>query len=160
MEVQYKTRIGLLSHLINTHYIDVPHEMVQGLGGKINQRVWCTLNKLITFQAGLVALGKGCAYVSINNQRMKASGLKLGDEVEVTLKKDESKYGVEVPIEFTEVLQQDVEGERKFSQLSLSKQRYILQKIISIKSSQLRIDKAIKIIDMLKDGQIPTNGWF
>lgn len=148
--VQFRTRINRLEHLLGVHYLEVPQEVVQQLGGKFNVRLLCTVNGNLTFQCGLVALGGGMAYISINNKRMKQLKVKNGDEATVVLEKDNSEFGVEIPEELVELLNQDEEGMKRFKMLVPSKQRYIIQYVSTVKSSQLRIDRSIMLINNLK----------
>jgi hypothetical protein len=148
--ITYTTRIGKLPHMINMHYIEVPPAVIKKLGGKIKMRLLCTVNNNITFQGGLVALGNGSAYITINAKRMKELKLKLGSEVDILLKKDESEFGMQVPEELTELLKQDDEGKKRFDMLSPGKQRYIIHYVSTVKSSQLRIERALLLITNLK----------
>ena len=147
--IKFDTVINRLRHL-NMCYLEVPKNIVQRLGGKISARLLCTVNGSLTYQCGLVALGEGRAYISINSKRMKQLGVKLGDGVSVTLKKDDSKYGMEVPAELSELLRQDDEGRERFSKLSPGKQRYTINYVSTVKSSRLRIERAIFLIENLK----------
>jgi uncharacterized protein YdeI (YjbR/CyaY-like superfamily) len=81
---------------------------------------------------------------------MKELGVKNKDIVEVELKKDSSKYGMEVPEELKELLLQDSEGNRRFNLLPPGKQRYIIYYVAGVKSTQLRINRAIRLIENLK----------
>ncbi|MGZ6540100.1 MAG: YdeI/OmpD-associated family protein, partial [Bacteroidia bacterium] len=110
----------------------------------------CTVNDKLTFQAGVVALGNGNGYISINASRLKKLGLKFKDTVSVSLKKDESEFGMEMCEELKELLQQDEEGMRRFKMLTKGKQRYIIYYVAMVKSSQKRIDRAILLITNLK----------
>jgi hypothetical protein len=132
------------------HYLEVPQEVVQQLGATFNVRLCCTVNSSLTFQCGLVALGQGMGYISINSKRMKELGVRNGDIVTVALEKDESDYGLEMPPELTELLQQDEEGMARFRLLTPGRQRYIIHYVSAVKSSQLRIDRAILLIENLK----------
>ncbi|MFD2247718.1 YdeI/OmpD-associated family protein [Pontibacter ruber] len=148
--ITYKTPIRRLQHLVNMHYLEVPAEVVQQLGGKFNVRLLCTVNSALTFQCGLVALGSGSGYISLNAKRMKELGVRVGEQVQVNLRKDESRYGMEMPAELAELLEQDEEGKRRFGTLTPGRQRYIIHYVASVKSSQLRIDRAILLIENLK----------
>ena len=148
--IQYVTPIRRLEHLVGMHYLEVPREIVQQLGGKYNVRLLCTVNNTITFQGGLVALGQGNAYISLNNKRLKQLTLRHGDLVQVTLEEDNSQYGMEVPEELAELLRQDDAGRQRFSQLTPGRQRYIIHYVSSVKSPQLRVDRAILLIENLK----------
>jgi uncharacterized protein DUF1905/bacteriocin resistance YdeI/OmpD-like protein len=148
--IQYKTKIYKLEHLVGMHYFEVPPDIIDALGGKFKMRLLCTINGKLTFQGGLVALGNGSGYVSINMTRLKKLGLKFKDEVTVSLKKDESEYGMEVAEELKELLDQDEEGMRRFRILPPGKQRYIIHYVNAVKNSQLRIERAILLITNLK----------
>lgn len=131
------------------HYLEVPQDVVQTLG-TLNIRLFCTVNAHLKFQCGLMALGEGRAYISISKKRMQQLGVKLHDEVTVTLEKDDSTYGTEVPAEMEELLQQDKEGNRRFLLLKPGMQRYMLNHVSAVKSPQLRVDRAITLIENLK----------
>jgi hypothetical protein len=110
----------------------------------------CTVNKDLSFQAGMVALGNGNAYITLNAARMKKLGVKFGDTVTVELQPDSSKYGMDIPEELAELLKQDEEGKRRFKMLPPGKQRYIIYYVGQVKSSQLRVERAVKLITNLK----------
>ncbi|OKL41263.1 DUF1905 domain-containing protein [Pontibacter flavimaris] len=147
--IQFRTHIGLLQHLPGMHYLEVPQDVVQALG-TLNIRLICTVNGQLKFQCGLMALGEGRAYISISKKRMQQLGVKLHDEVTVMLEKDDSVYGTEVPAEIEELLQQDEEGNRRFLLLKPGMQRYMLHHVSAVKSPQLRVDRAITLIENLK----------
>jgi uncharacterized protein YdeI (YjbR/CyaY-like superfamily) len=69
---------------------------------------------------------------------------------------DESKYGMPVPEEFAEVLNQDPEGDKLFHSLTPGKQRSILWFVGSVKDVDKRIQTALIFIEHLKrnDGKI------
>ena len=148
--ISFNTPIRRLEHLVGMHYLEVPRELVEQLGGKFNMRLLCTVNGALTFQGGLVALGQGNAYISINNKRLKQLGVRHGDVVQVALEEDKSQYGMEVPEELAELLLQDDAGRDRFSRLTPGRQRYIIHYVASVKSSQLRVDRAILLIENLK----------
>ncbi len=148
--IQFQTYISRLAHLVGMHYLEIPATIVKKLAANFNIRLLCTVNDSITFQCGLVALGNGSAYISINAKRMKTLGVKNGDEVTVILKEDKSKYGMEVPKELSELFKQDLEGKKRFDLLPPGKQRYIIYYVSQVKSTQLRIDRAILLITNLK----------
>ncbi len=113
-------------------------------------RLICTINNSLSFQCGLVALGEGRAYINLSIKRMKQIGLKNGMEVFVQLEKDNSKYGFEMPDELNELLLQDNEAKRRFDLLTPGRQRYVIFYVSGVKSSQLKIDRAITLLENLK----------
>ncbi|WP_247234279.1 YdeI/OmpD-associated family protein [Telluribacter sp. SYSU D00476] len=146
----FTTRIHSLDYLLGMTYLEIPPDVVQQLGGSFSMRLICTVNNALDWQCGLVALGQGAAYISISAKRMKALRVRLGDEVLVSLVKDESEYGVPVPEELQELFGQDPEGFQRFKQLAPGKQRYIINYVATVKNSQLRVDRAIQLIENLK----------
>lgn len=145
----FSSLIYKLPHL-KMFYIEVKQTVITQLGGKMNIRLICTLNKSLSFQCGLMALGQGNAYISINSKRMKELKIKEGDEVFVELAVDKSEYGMDVPEELQELLNQDPEGKRRFDALTPGKKRYVIFYIAGVKSSQLRLERALLLISNLK----------
>ena len=148
--ITFTSLISRLQHLLNVHYITVASSIVAKLGGIKNVRLLCSINNASAFQCGLVALGEGAAYISINNKRMKQLGLNEGDMVHITLEKDTSEYGMEMPEALAALLEQDYKGMHCFKNLTAGKQRYIIHYISAVKNSQLRVDRAIMLIENLK----------
>ena len=146
----FTTHIYRLPHLMDMTYLEIRKEIIGEMGIKIGDRLICEVNSKVSWQCGMVALGNGDAYVSINTKRMKQLKLQVGDQVNVTLSMDESEFGMDVPEELQELLAQDEEGNNRFRQLTISKQRYIIYYVSQVKSSQLRIDRAILLIENLK----------
>ena len=97
-----------------------------------------------------MALSNGDAYITINAKRMKQLHVTFGSKVQIELKKDKSKYGMQMPEELKELLAQDKEGMKRFKLLPPGKQRYIIYYVAMVKSTQLRIDRAILLIENLK----------
>ena len=147
--IKFKTRIYPLKHL-KLNYLDVPADIVKKLGGTFKQRWLCTVNNSLTWQCGLVALGKGKAYITLNKKLMTQLGVKVNQEVKVELSEDKSQYGMKMSEELKTLLAQDDEGKRRYHLLPPGKQRYIIYYVAMVKSSQLRIDRAIKVIENLK----------
>jgi hypothetical protein len=148
--ITYKTKIYKLEHLVGMHYLEIPPDIIDKLGGTFKMRLLCTVNNKLTFQGGIMALGNESGYISINQTRLKKLGLKFKDEVTVSLKRDESEYGMDIPEELRELLEQDEEGMRRFKLLPPGKQRYIIHYVSTVKNSQKRIDRAILLITNLK----------
>jgi predicted RNA-binding protein (virulence factor B family) len=136
--------------------IHVPNDAIQNFTIQKNRRINCTINDAFTFPAALLPDGNGNFFVTLNKQRIKTHKLKTGDEVRVTIEEDTSKYGMPLPEEMEELFLQDEEGSALFHQLTIGKQRSLIYMVYKIKSSQIRINKAIAILEYLKS----TNGKF
>ncbi|GAA4300132.1 YdeI/OmpD-associated family protein [Nibribacter koreensis] len=148
--ISYSTSLQRLDHLVNTHYLEVPPAIIDQLGGKLKVRLLCTVNDRLTFQCGLVALGNGSAYITLTKKRMQDLGLTYLDQVQVSLALDSSPYGTPMPEELAEALRQDPDAEARFHQLPDGLKRYVLQYVAGVKSSQLRIDRALLLLANLK----------
>ena len=115
-----------------------------------NQRFIITVNNTITWRGGTVSLGNNSAYITLSKHRMKKLGLQVGDSINVELEKDNSKYGFDVPEEFTELLKQDIEARTRFEALNMGFQRSIIYMVIQFKTSDKRIEKSIFFLENLK----------
>jgi hypothetical protein len=146
--ITFKSNIEYLAKL-KLHHVVVPSKIVDKVGG-IGTRLMVSINEHKPFHGGMVALGEGATYITINKKRLKEFGVDLGDEVSVTVELDKSKYGMEVPEELEALLEQDEEGARRFGNITPGQQRYIIHYVSQVKSSQKRIDRAIMLINNLK----------
>lgn len=136
-------------------YISVTDEILQQFmekGDKLlyNQRFDVTINDEVTWQGGTVSLGNNTAYITFSKDRMKKAGVELGDTVSVSLEKNRSEYGFDVPEEFQEVLNQDPIANERFSKLTKGTRRAVIYIVIQLKSSQKRIEKSIFLLENLK----------
>lgn len=127
----------------------VPKVLVDRVGG-LGTRLLCSVNGFPVFHCGLVAFGNGRGYITINKKRLKEYGIGIGDEVWLELEHDHSKYGVEMPEELDALLEQDREGASLFESLTDGQKRYLINYVALVKSSQLKIDRAIMLINNLK----------
>jgi len=155
MKSSFTSKIGHLKKL-NMHHITISNEVLKSFwtaedeGSLYNQRFHITINDTITWQAGTMASGNNNAYIVFSKARMKKLDARLNDEVKVELKRDFSKYGFDVPEEFTEVLNQDPEGKERFDSLRMGVQRAIIYLVIQLKSSEKKIEKSIFFLENLK----------
>lgn len=153
--VVFTTHIYQLEYLLNVRYLEVPADVIEKLGGSLKIRLICTINNQLTFQCGLMALGESKAYITLNKARLKKLNVTLGDEIEVKLEPDPSKFGMDVPTELSEWLDQDVEAKRRYDLLSPGKQRYIIYYVQGVKSPHLRMERTTLMMENLK--RMPEN---
>lgn len=141
---------------LNMHYVEVPSSVWETFGefkkGKFNQRLWIHINEFssLKWQCGIVALGGGMGYITISKERMKNFNIHFGDQVQVTIEKDDSEFGIEVAPEFLAVVETDAEAKKRFDQLTKGFQRYILYYIVQVKSSEKRIERTLLLLNNLK----------
>lgn len=154
--VKFKTTLIRSSKDSGWHFIDVPGK----IGKKFeksdkSRRVVCTINGAESFQCALLP-SDGDFVIVVN--KTKRDGLKIvaGDKIDVELKADESQYGLPMPEELREVLNQDLEGDKLFHALTAGKRRSLLYLIGKVKDVDRRIHTALTCVEHLRknDGKI------
>ena len=138
------------------HFLVVDRKIIDKLGfeGK-SKRVLCSIKASEPFACALMPWGD-FFYIMVNKLRRAELGLEVGDKVDVVLEKDESKYGMPMPEELQEVMNQDPEGNKLFDGLTAGKQRSMMYYISKIKEIDKRIYTSLVFIEHLKknDGKI------
>lgn len=138
------------------HYISVEAkyaEKFEKKGG--SRRVICTLNGVETFPCALMPY-QGTYFVMVNKDRRTRLGISPGSRVTVEIVADESEYGMPMPEELQEVLNQDPDGEIHFKGLRDGVKRSMMYYIGKLKDVDRRIHAALILVDHLKrnDGKI------
>ncbi|GAB3274579.1 hypothetical protein GCM10027347_47560 [Larkinella harenae] len=133
-----------------THYIDVPDEVVRQFMQTKPVRMMCLLNDSIEFHCALRPKGDGSFFISIGTPIRQQGKLRLGDTLRAAIWKDESEYGRKMPEELTELFAIDEEGSRLFHALTPNQQRGIIYYVDGAKTPQVRVDRAIMMINRLK----------
>lgn len=156
---QRSPRVTFTTRLVTTdtkpvyHYLLVERDWVEPLEfSGSTRRCTCTVNGKLTFHCSLMPSGrkKGSYYISINKANRDKLGLSPGDEVDVVLVRDDSKYRMPMPAEFREVLSQDPEGKRLFDALTPGNQRSLLWYTVRFKTEDRRIHTALVMVEHLK----------
>ena len=115
-----------------------------------NRRVVCILQGSESFQCALMPNGTGNFFINVNKKLRDKLKLKEGDAVTYSLEKDTSEFGLPMPEELAELLNIDNEGNGVFMSLTPGKQRTLLYMISTPKSVDIRIKRAICVVDHLK----------
>ncbi|CAN5372320.1 hypothetical protein BH10ACI2_BH10ACI2_15110 [soil metagenome] len=151
--VRFKTELVRSENDSGWHFLLVEKAIVDKFGfeGK-SKRIVCTMNGGEGFQCALLPWGE-TFYIIVNKKKRDAIGIVAGDTVDVLLEKDESRYGLPMPEEFREVLNQDPEGDEMFHALTAGKQRSILYQLSKPKDIDLRIHQALIIVAHLKENE-------
>ena len=132
------------------YFIPVPSGKADGLVGK-NRRVRCSINSTEPIQLALMHDGSGGFFINLNKALMKKLKLAEHDKVDISLAKDESRYGMATPLFFEELCHQTPIGAKYFHQLTAGKQRTLLHVISKLKSEQKQLEKAMVILDYLEN---------
>ncbi|MAP55004.1 YdeI/OmpD-associated family protein [Altibacter sp.] len=145
--------------LLGTHTIEIPEAFAIPFAEKGHSRVeFHAFFKAteIRFHGALKRI-KGRFLVSFGKRYQKELGVSSKDCFMLEMVEDVTTYGVEMPEEFTAVLESDPEAEAKFEALSDGKKRSLIYYILRFKNSQTRIDKALHISENIKRGITDTN---
>lgn len=89
-------------------------------------------------------------FINVNKKICDKLGLVEGQEVDVHLEKDRTEYGMPMPDELREVLNQDEEGSKLFHALTPGKQRNLIYIGSNVKNPNIRLRRAIVIVNHLK----------
>lgn len=148
---QFTAGISKMESNLWGYFIPVPEIVSEEIiNVQENRRVVCTINNSLSFQCALMPKGDGTYFILLNKANLNKLKLQLGDTVDIQLKKDESEYGLPMPEEMAEVLYSDPEGDELFHALTPGKQRNLLYIVNKVKSPDLRIHKALVIVEHLK----------
>jgi len=124
----------------------VSHQLIEGK----DRRIICHIKGIKPFHCALLPDGNGSWYILLNNKRKKDLGLTEGEEITLELEKDRSEYGMEMPIELREVLDQDEHADTLFHKLTPGRMRNIIHSVASVKSTEIKIRRALVYAEHLK----------
>lgn len=128
--------------------IDIAKSFIEGM----NRRVICHINNQHKMQCALMP-SSDAYFILINQNLVKKLNLSINREVSLTLEKDTSEYGHEVPESFQMLLEQDEEGSRFFEQLTPGKKRSLIYLVGKVKNIDSQLNKGLAILDHLKAEQ-------
>lgn len=132
-----------------THF-PVPKEVAEQFQHN-DRRVLIRINEHPEIHVAIMPGGERGWFINATKQLRQKLGLKIGDEVSLQIRTDDSKYGIALPEEMEELLQVDEEGSRVFHTLTIGKQRSLLYIVGQPKTSGTRLKKALMILDYLKE---------
>ncbi|MEO7675101.1 MAG: DUF1905 domain-containing protein [Pyrinomonadaceae bacterium] len=149
--VKFKTKLTQSLQGSGWHFLIVEKKIERKFGFDSKfKRVVCSINGGESFQCALMPWGE-IFYIIVNKKKRDAIAIVAGDTVNVELIKDESKYGLPMPEEFAEVLNQDADGDRMFHALSAGKQRSLIYLVSNVSDIDKRIHVALLILAHLKE---------
>jgi hypothetical protein len=133
------------------HYIFINENTVNQFLSKGSKRAICTINNH-EFHCAFMPKKEGGYFINIGSKICKELNLKLGDLIEPHFKEDTKDYQFEMPEEFAEVLYQEPDALAIFEGLTDGNKRGLIYLITTVKSSEKRVEKALKIVEKLKLG--------
>lgn len=132
--------------------IQVPPEVVEGLGGGKRPPVKATINNY-TYRS-TVAPYAGAYMLPVSKEVREAAGIAAGDHVEVTLELDTEPREVVVPPDFAEAISADAEASRFFEGLSYSNKRRFVMGVDEAKTAESRQRRIAKSVELMREGKL------
>lgn len=148
--MEFISEISKLDSAVWNMHLPVPKEVSDHFLSTTGNRVICNIDERWEMHAALMPKGSGIYFINVNKEVRKKLDLDEGDKIPITLEADTSKYGIHLPEEMEELLEQDREGNEVFHGLTIGKQRSLLHLIGTPKSSDTRLRKALMTLDYLK----------
>ncbi|MBI1286215.1 MAG: DUF1905 domain-containing protein [Flavobacteriales bacterium] len=130
-------------------FFSVPNEIAVQLIEGNDRRVVTTVNGAVKYHCAIYGDGMGGHRILLNSERVKKLGLVRGETISVELEKDRSEYGVPMSEELREVLDQNPEADELFHKLTKGTQRTLIYWSDNVKSSEIKIRRAIVMTDHL-----------
>ncbi len=147
----FETTLQKFDNNLWYYHLVIPTEIKDIFVVEKDRRVLIKINGSEEIPCAIMPNGDNYYFININKEVRKKLKLNIGDKVDVEIRKDKSKYGMPMPVEFEELLYQDPEVEKYFELLTPGKQRNLLHLIGKPKGQATRIKKAIVIAEHLKN---------
>lgn len=145
-----KARLEKLAN--GMHYFMVDAKTADKFIKSGNRRVVCKLNGTVEFHCALMPKKPGGHFVYVGSKVLKQLKLKAGSEITATFSPDTSAFQFEAPAELLEVLKTDSKANAAFKSLTDGNQRGLIYLVTQVKSTDKRIERALKIAERLKLG--------
>jgi Bacteriocin-protection, YdeI or OmpD-Associated/Domain of unknown function (DUF1905) len=134
------------------HYIMLDKKSIATLTKGNNKRAICKLNNEVEFHCALMPKKEGGYFINVGQTICKKLKIKEGSKVSATFTIDKTEYQFEMPEELKEVLDTDFEADNIFHSLTEGNQRGLIYLVSQVKSSEKKIERALKIAEKIKSG--------
>jgi len=129
-------------------FVRIPFDVEQTFGKK-RVPVKATIDGE-PYRGTLVRMGEPCHILIVLKEIREKIGKTFGDEVAVTLEEDTEPRVVEVPTDFQQALDRDLDAKAAFQKMSYTHQREYVRVILETKREETRRNRIAKTIEMLK----------
>jgi uncharacterized protein YdeI (YjbR/CyaY-like superfamily) len=134
------------------HFIMLNNDIVNALTKENNKRVKCKMNNEVEFHCAIMPKKEGGHFINVGLAICKKLKINVGSKVSATFSVDKTEYQFQIPEELKEVLKTDFEADKIFHSLSKGNQRGLIYLVAQVKSSDKKIERALKIVEKLKKG--------
>ena len=133
------------------HFVEVPTEIAHQLTEKSKVRVICGIHDRYEFQCALMPR-KGQFFIGMGKKIIKAAKIEKGELLDLTLQKDDSKYGLILPEALQTIFDQDTLVNKRFHELTPGKQRSVIHYISKAKRLDTQTKRAMSIAENIRLG--------
>ncbi len=133
--------------------IRVPPEVVEALGSGKRPKVVVTLNGY-TYRYTIAPFADNVFMIGVSAEHRAASGLRAGDEVQVTLDLDAAPREVVVPPELAVALETDPTAQAFFGGLSYSNKRVFTLSVEGTTNPETKARRVAKAIALMNEGRV------
>ncbi len=134
------------------HFIMLDPKTVATLTSNHNTRAICKLNGEVEFHCALMPKKEGGHFINVGSAICKKLKIKAGFKISATFRIDETEYQYVMPEELQAVLDTDPEADKIFQSLTPGNQRGLIYLVQQVKTSENKIERALKIADRIKNG--------
>lgn len=135
---------------INGAYIEPPFDVEEVFGAK-RVKVKATFDGVL-YRGSIVRMG-GCYMLGLTQEIRKQIGKDFGDSIEVIIEKDEEERVIEIPSDFSEVLNINLEAKKTYDNLSFTNKKSYITWITDAKKAETRTSRIEKAVQMLAKGK-------
>jgi hypothetical protein len=146
-------RTTLLSEGKTATGFKVPPEVVRALGAGKRPAVTVTVNGY-TYRYTVAPFADGVFMIGVSAEHRAASGLKAGDDLDVTLELDTAPREVVVPPELAAALDADPVATAFFDGLSYSNKRVFTLSVEGTNNPETKARRVEKAIGLMREGRV------
>jgi hypothetical protein len=132
-----------------SYHVPVPEGISTQILKEFNRRMLVKVNEQGPWHMALMK-SKDYWYILINQEIRKSLNLNFGDSLTISLEKDISEFGHDLPEEFQVLMDQDLEGNEYFKALTPGKQRSLVYLVTKVKNPESRMKKSLAIMHHLR----------
>jgi hypothetical protein len=133
-------------------FLPIPFDVAVTFGGKGRVPVIGTINGF-AFRSSLLPLGDGTHRMAVSKPMQTGARAVAGEQVDVTMERDDAKREVDVPPELGRALADAAKARATFDALAYSHQKAYTDWVAGAKAAETRERRAAKAAEMLAAGK-------
>ncbi len=132
-------------------FVEVPFDVETAFGSK-RPKVKALIEG-VPYRGILTRMGTECHILGIRKEIREQVGKTFGDEVTITVERDNEPRVIEIPADLLKELKRDKAAKASFDKLSYTHQKEYVTWITEAKKEETRQNRIGKTIEMLKKGK-------